>query len=183
MQQGDAQRANAVVATLRVTLSKYGDYRIAEADGYKQFMANVKQPRYHFTNWVNALAALHGFDPSRPTSLIYEKSRDGFKLVGAMYTAPKSATPDQLNERIPLSIARWHEHVDICWGPQGADKSKYFGPGSQFGLLGSIGTQTACDAAGGRFQPVLFNWMVHVYPFETDAAKIWRVDMPGMAND
>src|ERR1700720_619332 len=29
---GDAERANAVVAALRVTLSKYQDYRVAQAD-------------------------------------------------------------------------------------------------------------------------------------------------------
>src|ERR1022692_1655237 len=50
MQSGDQARANAVVATLRTTLAKYQDYRVAEADGYVQFLAKVKQPRYHFTN-------------------------------------------------------------------------------------------------------------------------------------
>jgi hypothetical protein len=40
-------------------------------------------------------------------------------------------------------------------------------------LKGSIATADACDAAGGRWLPLVFNWMVHVYPFETDAAKIW----------
>jgi hypothetical protein len=177
LQPGDAERANAIVATLRVTLSKYQDFRVAQADGYKQFLPNVKQPRYHFTSWMNALAAEHGFDPARPTSLLYDKNGDSYRLVGAMYTAPRSATPAALEARIPLSIARWHQHVDLCWGPLGTDKSKYVGPNAQFGLLGSITTQTACDAAGGHFQPVLYNWMVHVYPFETDPAKIWRVDM------
>jgi hypothetical protein len=182
-QPGDRERANAIVAGLRVTLSKYQDYHAAQADGYVQFLPNVKQPRYHFTNRSNALAAEFGFDAARPTSLIYEADGAGYKLLGAMYTAPRVAAPDQLNSRIPLSVARWHQHVDICWGPRGTDKSTYLGPAARFGLLGSISTQTACDAAGGRFQPVLFNWMVHVYPFETDPAKIWRVDMPGMAGD
>jgi hypothetical protein len=180
---GDAERANAVVAALRMTLSKYQDYRAAQSDGYKQFLPNVKQPRYHFTSMVNALAAEHGFDPTRPTSLLYDKVGVAYKLVGAMYTAPRSATPDQLDSRLPLSIARWHQHVDICWGPLGTDKSKYIGPDAQYGLLGSIDTQPACDAAGGHFQPVLYNWMVHVYPFETDPAKVWRVDMPGAPNE
>jgi hypothetical protein len=174
---GDQQRANAVVATLRETLAKYQDYRAARADGYVQFLPNIKQPRYHFTNRSNALAAELGFDATRPTSLLYAKDGDGYKLLGAMYTAPRAATPDQLDARIPLSIARWHQHVDICWGPPGTDKSNYLVPGARFGLLGSISTRTACDAARGRFQPVLFNWMVHVYPFETDPAKVWRVDM------
>jgi hypothetical protein len=183
VQPGDAERANAVVTTLRATLSKYQDYRVAQADGYKQFLPNLKQPRYHFTSRANAMAAELAFDPTRPTSLLYDRNGDTFKLVGAMYTAPRNATPDQLEARLPLSIARWHQHVDICWGPAGTAKSKYFGSNAQFGLLGSIDTQSACDATGGRFQPVIYNWMVHVYPFETDPAKIWRVDMPGAAND
>jgi len=95
-------------------------------------------------------------------------------------TPPRAMrTPDQLNARIPLSIAHWHQHVNMCWGPAGTPASDYFGPNARFGLQGSIATPSACDSAGGRFQPVLFNWMVHVYPFETDQAKIWQVDMPG----
>jgi hypothetical protein len=31
--------------------------------------------------------------------------------------------------------------------------------------MGSISTQETCDAAGGRFYPQIFGWMVHVYPF------------------
>jgi len=49
-------------------------------------------------------------------------------------------------------------------------------PHPQFGLRGSITTQEACDAAGGTFHPVIFNWMVHVYPFEKDQASIWSVE-------
>jgi len=49
-------------------------------------------------------------------------------------------------------------------------------PHPQFGLRGSITTQEACDAAGGTFHPVIFNWMVHVYPFEKDQASIWSVN-------
>ncbi len=51
-----------------------------------------------------------------------------------------------------------------------------FQPHTKFGLKGSITTQEACDAAGGTFRPVIFNWMVHVYPFEKNAANIWSVE-------
>jgi hypothetical protein len=58
-----------------------------------------------------------------------------------------------------------------------ADKKEaMLGPHAQFGLRGSIATQEACDAAGGTFHPVIFNWMVHVYPFEKDQAKIWSAE-------
>jgi hypothetical protein len=32
------------------------------------------------------------------------------------------------------------------------------------------------DAAAGRFFPVIFGWMVHVYPFENAPEKIWPVE-------
>jgi hypothetical protein len=84
-------------------------------------------------------------------------------------------TEDQLDERIPLSIAQWHEHTNFCTAPAG-HKDEYFGPNAKFGLKGSIVTDDACIAAGGTFHPVVFNWMVHVYPFEKDQASIWSVE-------
>lgn len=54
-------------------------------------------------------------------------------------------------------------------------------PQARFGLAGSITTQEACDAAGGTFHSVIFNWMVHVYPFEKDPKHMWPLErqMPG----
>ena len=49
-------------------------------------------------------------------------------------------------------------------------------PHPQFGLNESISTQEACDAARGTFYSVIFNWMVHLYPFEEDSASIWSVE-------
>ena len=60
------------------------------------------------------------FDPLKPTSLLYKKKADGgYKLVGVMYTDRVDATEDELNERIPLSIARWHQHINFCKAPKG----------------------------------------------------------------
>jgi hypothetical protein len=92
-----------------------------------------------------------------------------------MYTAPKRFTEDQLDERIPLSVAQWHEHVNFCSAPAGKKKDM-LAPNSQFGLGGSITTQAACDAAGGTFHPVVFSWMVHVYPFEKNQANVWSAE-------
>ena len=92
-----------------------------------------------------------------------------------MYTAPKSFSEDELNARIPLSIAQWHEHVNFCKAPEGR-KSEYFGKDAKFGLRGSIATEEQCKAAGGEFHPVIFGWMVHVYPFEKNAADVWSVE-------
>jgi hypothetical protein len=115
------------------------------------------------------------FDPARPTSLMYKRVSGGYELVGVMYTAAEQATQDQLNERVPLSIATWHLHTNLCLPPPG-QQVKWVGPGAQFGLAGSITTAQACEAAGGSFKPVIYNWMVHVWPFETDPSKIWATE-------
>jgi hypothetical protein len=103
---------------------------------------------------------------------LYEKKPDGrFALIGAMYTAPKHASYEQLDKRVPLSIARWHRHVNICLPPRGSDWKTV--DRSKFGGTGSIATKEACDEAGGRWWPQLFGWMVHVYPWEKDPKLVW----------
>ena len=174
-QPGDAERAQKVVTAAREVMDKYKDYRVALNDGFRIFHPEVPQKQYHFTSYRNAFAAAFRFDPGRPTSLLYEKNGDGYRLVGVMYTAPKRFTEDDLNQRIPLSVAQWHEHVNFCSPPAG-QRGEVQGPHPKFGLRGSITTQAECDAAGGQFHPVVFNWMVHVYPLEKDAAQIWSVE-------
>ena len=173
---GDQQKADAVAAAAKQAMAPYQDYHQALADGYEIFLPNVPQPIYHFTKYEYGREARRQFDPLKPTSLLYKKIADGsYKLVGAMYTDRVDASEDELNDRIPLSVARWHQHINFCKAPDG-QKAAYFGPEAKFGLMGSITTKEACDAAGGEFHPHLFGWMVHVYPYETDAAKVWSVD-------
>jgi hypothetical protein len=172
---GDAERAQKIVEAARVASTKYLDYHTALSDGFKIFHPEVPQKMYHFTNYQYGFEAAFSFNPDHPTSLLYEKRGDDYKLIGVMYTAPKRLGEDQLDERVPLSVAQWHEHVNFCAAPAGR-KAEYLSPHPQFGLRGSINTQEACDAAGGTFHPVIFNWMVHVYPFEKDQASIWSVE-------
>jgi hypothetical protein len=165
-------RASEVAAQLRAGLEKYKDYRVALNAGYKIFLPDLPQPEYHFTNYLNGFLEAFSFDPSRPTSLLYRKTSDGYELVGAMYTMPKRATEEQLDARVPLSVAMWHLHTNLCM-PQ--KKQIRAADWTRFGLTGSIATQEACDAAGGRFQPVIFGWMVHVYPYEDSLDKVFAM--------
>ncbi len=171
---GDAARAEQVVNAARKASEKYLDYHTALADGFKIFHPEVPQKMYHFTSYGYAREAFVHFNPEHPTSLLYEKHGDDYKLIGVMYTAPKRLDEEELDERIPLSIAQWHEHVNFC-SPPPDRRGEGLLPHPQFGLRGSITTQEACVAAGGTFHPVIFNWMVHVYPFEKDQANIWSV--------
>lgn len=182
-QAGDQQKTDAVVAAAKQAMAPYQDYRKALADGYVIFLPDVPQPIYHFTKHEYGFEAAFHFDPLKPTSLLYKKTADGgYKLVGAMYTDRKAASEEELNERIPLSIARWHQHINFCKAPRGQEAA-YFGPDAKFGLRGSITTEEACNAAGGEFRPHLFGWMVHVYPYETDPKKIWSVDDDDQGHD
>jgi hypothetical protein len=174
-QPGDAEKAQKVAEVARGVMEKYKDYHVALNDGFKIFHPEVKQKQYHFTNYRYAFEARSDFNPEHPTSLLYEKDGDGYRLAGVMYTAPKRFTEDDLNQRIPLSIAQWHEHVNFCRAPEGRRK-EMLAPNPKFGLRGSITTQQECDANGGEFHPIIFNWMVHLYPLEKDPAQIWSVD-------
>ncbi len=166
----DQKRAEQVVTALRPALEKYKDYHVALADGYKIFAPNVAQPEYHFTNYWNGFLNAFNFDPARPTSLLYRKTAEGYELVGAMYTASRLSDENDLNQRIPLSVARWHQHVNICLPARGQERASDW---SKFGPRGSITTEAQCEEAGGRWRAHLFGWMIHVYPYESETARIW----------
>jgi hypothetical protein len=168
----DIQRATKLVTQLRGGIEKYKDYHAALVDGYKIFLPNLPQPEYHFTNYRNGFRAASLFDPAQPTSLLYRKTQTGFELIGAMYTMPKTATEDQLNARVPLSVTMWHLHTNLCTPPKDQMRSADW---TKFGLRGSISTREACEAAGGLFRPSIFGWMVHVYPYEDELDKIFTM--------
>jgi hypothetical protein len=168
---GDEKRAAEIVAELRPAIEKYKDYTVALAEGFIIFLPNVPQEHYHFTNYDYGREAQTSFNPVHPTSLLYTKSGDGYVLEGAMFTAPRRAAEDELNARVPLSVARWHKHVNLCFAPPEAHIQP--GTSKEFGFRGSIATEEACQQAGGRWMPQVFNWMVHVYPYESDPEKIW----------
>ena len=171
----DQQRADEIVKSARAVMEHYADYREAMADGYRIFLPNLPQKMYHFTNYRYAIEAAFGFNPEHPTSLLYEKNGESWKLVGLMYTAPARSSMEELDSRVPLSIAQWHEHTNFCAAPKG-EQNAYFGKNPRFGLLGSISTKEECEKAGGTFRPQIFGWMVHIYPNEKTQEAIWSVE-------
>ena len=166
----DVARAGDIVTKLRAGIEKYKDYHVALNEGFRIFMPNLPQSEYHFTNYYNGFLESFTFDPARPTSLLYKKTKTGYDLIGAMYTMPKRVSEAQLNERVPLSIAQWHLHTNLCMPPR---EERGHADLTRFGLQGSILTKAACTEAGGTFYPVIFGWMVHVYPFEDSRQEIW----------
>lgn len=151
----DEARAEKIVEELRPAIEKYKDYRVALEDGYRIFMPNVPQEHYHFTSWRNAMRAQFTFDPARPTSLLYKKVNGEYVLEGAMYTAPKRFSENQLDKRVPLSVARWHKHVNLCLPAKGTPPSEV--NWKEFGQ-GSIATEEACDVAGDGCRRYSTGW-------------------------
>ena len=181
---GDSARAAAVAAELRRAILPYADTAAAVADGYRMFAPQIKNQRvYHFTRGWNAVQEAFRFDPAKPTSLLYTKRPDGrLALVGGMYTAPKRFDLEKLDERIPLSVARWHKHVNWCVPGRGqrerwlerANGQPVFGPESP------IATRKACDAVGGVFFESPLGWMVHANVMTSgDPAAIWGDEHAG----
>ena len=92
------------------------------------------------------------FDPLKPTSLLYKKTADGYKLVGAMYTDRVSASEDELNERIPLSVAHWHQHINFCKAPLG-EGAAYFGPDARVWAAGLDHDERSVRCGGWSVSP------------------------------
>lgn len=115
-QPGDEARAHRIVAALRESLAPYRDYQVALAEGRYVFLEQLPQDEYHFVSQTDTLREYQGRpDPSRPGSLLYVKDKQGgYRLVGAMYSASAQASSAQLDAIVPLSVAQWHAHTDIC---------------------------------------------------------------------
>ena len=184
----DSVRAMRLADDLKRAIAKYADTAAAVADGYRMFLPNVKQQKvYHFTNYKRAFMEAFRFDPAQPTSILYSRGPDGrLQLVGAMYTMPKTASLDRLNDRVPLGVARWHKHVNWCL-PKKGEESRFLVTKNGhpvFGPESPIATKAECDAVGGVFHPNLFGWMIHANVVRGhDLASIWGDEHGGEGHD
>jgi hypothetical protein len=168
----DSARGDSLVRIAREAVSRYQSVEAAQQDGYRVRNEAMKQARtLHYTSLANAFRARTSFDPARPTSLLYQRGANGqLQLVGVMYTMPASATLEELDARVPLGLVQWHMHINICVpkGGQARNAASYAGRNPRFGPRGSITTEEACTAAGGRFRARSFGWMVHVNVMSSD---------------
>jgi hypothetical protein len=200
----DTRHGAEIIATMRRILAKYQDSDAAIAAGYIPYMPSVPQDVYHFASRDMSADEYAGdVNIERPGALLYErKTFGGYKLVGAMYSAPANYGLDQLDAIIPLSLTHWHAHTNICLpagvteqdvmngnihghvhvsvpnNPMGfsSDNGTRMRLGymadPRFGFAGTISTEADCEAVGGNFHPQIFGWMVHVYPFQSDDLRV-----------
>ena len=162
----DSARGLDVVDRLGAAIAPYQTLEAAEAAGYR----SRKEPEMikgarllHVGKRRDRSEKASPFDPAAPQALLYRRAADGqFRLAGAMYVAPRSATLDQLDAMIPLSVAHWHRHLNVCIS----------GNRKSFRRIPQATTLEACEAAGGRFRAES-RYMVHVMTdVGTDLAKV-----------
>ena len=118
--------ASEFLQATKTGIGRFADFRVAQAEGYRQvtpFRLNGRYGPAHFHNDDYARAAyLHPgeVDPQHPPVLVYLKLPDGrMLLLGAMYVAPKGMGP-----RIGGDLTAWHSHANLCFGSGGAVLSK-----------------------------------------------------------
>ena len=169
----DEKRADEIARRLCVPRSqKYKDYRVALADGFQIFLPNVPQKIYHFTNYGAAFEARYQFDPARPTSLLYKKTADGYELVGAMYTAPRRRDVRRLERTRAAQRRALAQARELLLGAEG--RSVPAGGSERIRIPRKHRhAKTPANRPAATGIPQIFGWMVHVYPYETDPAKIW----------
>ena len=171
----DSLRAARIVSESRAALSRYTDVAVAEHEGYVKFLPWLEeQDVYHYNNIQNVFSSISAFDATKPSSLLYRKVKGTLVLIGAMYTALPGATLDQLDARLPLGVAHWHEHVNFCGPKPETVRDTKVVDGIAVARWLAITSREECNAAGGQFVPRLFGWMAHVYMFGGDDPRtIW----------
>ena len=156
----DSVKARQLAAELKRAIAKYQDTSVAVADGYRMFLPNVKdQQVYHFTNYGRAFKEAFRFNRDQPTSVLYSAGpTEALTLVGAMYTMPKSAKLDRLNDRGAArhrALAQARELVSAQERRTSAVLREDQRRQTQIGPESPIATRPECEVAGGEFHPNL----------------------------
>ena len=132
-------------------------------------LLTIPQDIYHFANVQSFAEAQTTFDLAHPSALLYKKVTDGYQFVGVMYSAPANMTAEQLNQRIPISIAPWHLHVNFCL-PGGDTEQTLFQANSLFGLTGTISTRLSAHRWVALSIPrCMAGWCIYPY------SEVWEL--------
>lgn len=124
---------------------KYPTVKEAEAAGYRQSTAFVPCIGAHYTN----ISLVVGFDPAKPSELLYDGTAQDSKIVGLSYLSFHPGGPP---EGFAGPNDRWHQHNQnggLCFGKSG-------------GVIGGEAqTKEECAAIGGQKRELTDIWMVH----------------------
>ena len=163
---GEMAHTQRLLAMLRNDLARYRDPAAAERDGFLKQGDDVPVGSLkHFFKYENFAKNRAHLDPKAPAAILYRRTASGFELAGVMFTAPISASMDELDSRVPLALGHWHSHRNICVPHKDAPPLTTHAQRAPFGFEGTIATRAACDAANGVFLDNVYGWMTHVYPY------------------
>lgn len=139
-----AAAAAALLAETKSALTRYQDWHVAWAAGYRPG-GPQNTPSTH---WMNQAYVDAGYvlDPNRPQGLVYANTKRGPVLLGAMFEMKHLG---QFGPDPGGPLTAWHEHQDICFTP--------------FGFEFSLMTPTATCPIGSvdiSVPPMLHVWIV-----------------------
>ena len=136
--EGQQEKARAVAY-------QYPTVKDAEAGGYRQSTAFVPCIGAHYTN----IGLVVGFDPAKPSELLYDGTAPDSKIVGLSYLTYHPGGPP---EGFAGPNDRWHQHNQnggLCYGKSG-------------GVIGAESMSVEdCQAIGGAKRELTDIWMVH----------------------
>jgi hypothetical protein len=163
---GEMAHTQRLLAMLRNDLVRYRDPAAAERDGFLKQGDDVPVGSLkHFFKYENFAKNQTHLDPKAPAAILYRRTASGFELAGVMFTAPITASMDDLDRRVPLALGHWHSHRNLCVPHKDAAPLTTHAQRAPFGFEGTITTRAACDAANGVFLDNVYGWMTHVYPY------------------
>lgn len=133
------------MAEARVAAERYGDIRVALADGYVQVTQDLPGIAAHLIR--NDLVEDGVLDPSQPEMLLYS-FRDGeWQFWGLSYALPYTGD-DTPPEGFAGPLDGWHYHDGLCF--RGA------------AVIGANTSAETCAGRGGIHRERTF-WMAHVW--------------------
>jgi hypothetical protein len=167
-----------IVARLRAAIRPFMDTGAAIAAGYRKVPPFEGQLMFHFGSVDREYAEARDLNPERPSNLVYRRGSDGrLHLAGAMFIAPEESGADELDRRLPTSLAQWHRHGLLCRAAPGFGLRSLALRRDGHPLFGSdspVASQAACDSIGGVFSAVDGPWMAHVFVFDGESQDaIW----------
>jgi hypothetical protein len=131
----------------RSAARRYANLPAARRDGYVKSSDTQPGVGAHWTSWKTVLRC--GFDPARPSELLFRGTGDRARLVALSYFVVSHGPPDGFEG----PNDEWHQHLGLC-----------LRNAENLGLVTRVGfTVAQCHARGG----VVFDgrdlWMLHAW--------------------
>jgi hypothetical protein len=105
--------ADRLVEETRAAIAPYEDVNVAMAAGYRRGAPDGSGTAHY----SNLFAHGHGpLDPRHPSALVYESTKHGPVLLGAMYQMPGVGQP---GPDLGGALTPWHYHTNVCFSLPG----------------------------------------------------------------